>query len=222
GQLHLLLGTVELDIVFNLHARRAVARDELLRTRFACHCLSLPLEKLDSAVYGDSRRIPPRFSIVPAASGARSRLMSTKLRSNSRAARRIRIGAGWAGSVRSGKWHTDSSMRRASARVVSFPRAPSAPVPLAPASAAGSPPASDSKPSASPSSACARASSFSATGNSGYRVDWCRRKVFWIAARSASASRQDSSLRFSLASSLSRMASRSSSAVGAVAPCAGG
>src|SRR5713226_8854952 len=104
GQLDLLLGPVELHVVLDLHAWRAVALDELLTTCFGHG--TPPLDTFRNATSDRAVRLRPYasspspriFSTWGSPSGARSRTISMKFFDTRRFARRISIGTGLDGS----------------------------------------------------------------------------------------------------------------------------
>src|SRR6185295_7050621 len=126
--LDLLLSAVQLDVVLDLHARSAVATDELL-TALLRHCAP-PIRKSMlrvGAVCHSSSRIPPTRFAWSSPSGATSFRTSRKSFATSRFARSTKIGTGLDGSFLRKKAETASNARIASSRDLMLPTPITAP-----------------------------------------------------------------------------------------------
>src|SRR5690606_9421784 len=122
-QLDLAFRSVDFHVVFDLHARGTVARNELLSASLQCRChVCFSCPEIGANVQASQAPGPPLGSLGSQASncsrpcGARFFMMSCKLIAISCCARRIRYGAGWLGSFTSKYAHTLASMAAASSR----------------------------------------------------------------------------------------------------------
>src|SRR5262249_16760125 len=136
-QLDLLLGPVDFHVILDLHARCAIAGDELLTAFFGhvtpphtCRLVAIPGNPVSRTRDYFLSRTPPAAFAASSASGTMSCSTSRKFLAMSRLARSMNSGTGLDGSVFSKKVITASSARMASSRVRIAPTAPGAAAPL--------------------------------------------------------------------------------------------